>query len=116
MDHWIAAVNLRVLIGESDHSHHHALHEEIVRQARKYGLEGATVYRSILGYGHGRHIRTDKILDLSSDLTVIIEIIDEDAKIKGFLPVLDELMTTAHSGGLVVLQPVEVRRYFHHSS
>ena len=78
------AVLLRVFIGESDKVGHSPLHEVIVKKAREAGLAGATVLKGVLGYGATDHIRTTKILDLSADLSMVVEIVDEEARIDAF--------------------------------
>ena len=105
------AVLLRIFIGESDKVGHHPLHEEIVRQAREAGLAGATVLKGVLGYGATDHIRTTKILDLSADLSMVVEIVDEEARIEAFQPTLSKLMEQANCGGLVTLENVRVIHY-----
>jgi PII-like signaling protein len=102
---------LRIFIGESDKVGHQPLGEVIVREAQAAGLAGATAWRGVLGYGSGSRIRTDKILDLSSDLPVVIEITDDEEKINAFLPALDRLFEASACGGLVTLEKVQVIRY-----
>ena len=98
---------LRVFTGENDRAGHQPLYEVLVTKAREMGLAGATVLRGPLGYGASSHLHTAKILRLSTDLPIVIEIVDRHEKIEAFLPVLDELL----KGGLVTLESVEVRRY-----
>jgi hypothetical protein len=104
---------LRIFLGESDKVYHSALYDVIVREARKFGLAGATVWRGIMGFGPTSHIRSDRILDLSSDLPIIVEIVDGEEKINNFLPVLDDLFESAGCGGLVTVENVKVIRYTH---
>lgn len=104
---------LRIFIGESDKLHHTALYEAIVKEARAIKLAGATVFRGILGFGPSSHVRTSNILDLSSDLPIIIEIVDEASKIEGFLPKLSAMFEEANSGGLVTIEQVDIVRYSH---
>ena len=104
---------LRIFLGESDKAGHTALYDLIVREARRCGLAGATAWRGIMGFGPTSRIRTARILDLSTDLPVIIEIADSEHKIQGFLPVLDTLFDSAGCGGLVTVEKVEVIRYVH---
>ena len=104
---------LRIFIGEADKLHHTPLHEVIVREARAGGLAGATAWRGLMAYGPTSRIRTAKVLDLSTDLPVIIEIVDAEEKIHGFLPRLHELFEQAKSGGLVTMEKVEIIRYLH---
>ena len=105
------AVLLRIFIGESDKVGHLPLHEAIVKKARDSGLAGATVLKGVLGYGATDHIRTTKILDLSADLSMVVEIVDEEAKINAFQPTLSGLIEQANSGGLVTLENVLVIHY-----
>ena len=101
------AVLLRVFIGESDRWHHQPLYEAIVLKARELHLAGATVLRGPMGFGKSSRLHTAKILRLSMDLPLVIEIVDSDEKIQAFLPVLDEMMR----GGLVTLEKVRVIDY-----
>ncbi len=100
------SILLRVLIGESDRWQHHPLYEAIVLKARECGLAGATVLRGPMGFGASSRLHTAKILQLSGDLPVVIEIVDAEEKINGFLPVLDEMM----DGGMVTMEKVRVIR------
>jgi PII-like signaling protein len=102
------AMLLRVFIGENDKHHHKPLYEAIVLAARERGLAGATVIRGPMGYGASSRLHTAKILRLSEDLPLVIEIVDTEERIKAFLPVLDTMMTTS---GLVTLEKVQVIRY-----
>ena len=104
---------LRIFLGESDKVHHSALYDVIVREAHKCGLAGATVLRGVMGFGPTSHIRSDRILDLSSDLPLIVEIADSEDKINSFLPVLDKLFESSGCGGLVTVENVSVIRYVH---
>jgi len=99
------AVLLRVFIGESDKHGHLPLYEAIVKQAREAGLAGATVLKGVLGYGATARIHTHKILDLSSDLSLVIEIVDEEAK------TLSVIFEQAGCGGLVTLENIRVIHY-----
>ncbi|TAH34396.1 MAG: DUF190 domain-containing protein [Planctomycetota bacterium] len=98
---------LRIFIGESDRRGGRPLHELIVEEARRRGLAGATVLRGQLGFGAHSRIHTTKILRLSEDLPVVIEIVDRADRIAAFLPVLDELVEE----GLVTLETVRVISY-----
>jgi PII-like signaling protein len=104
---------LRIFIGESDRSHGRPLYEVIVRKARELGLAGATVWRGIEGFGARSRIHTAKILRLSEDLPVIIEIVDTDEKIRAALPAFDALIEAAGGGGLVTLEQAEIIKYSH---
>jgi PII-like signaling protein len=98
---------LRIFIGESDRHKGKPLCEWIVREARKRGLAGATVLRGLEGFGAHSLVHTAKILRLSSDLPVVIEIVDTEAKIEAFLPHIDG----AISEGLATVEKVEIRFY-----
>jgi uncharacterized protein len=101
------AILLRIFFGEDDKFGGHPLHEAIVLKAREMHLGGATVLRGHMGFGHSSRIHTTKILRLSQDLPVVIEIVDSQTKIDAFLPVLDEMMTS----GLVTIEKVQVLQY-----
>ena len=101
------ATLLRVFIGESDRWEHKPLYEAIVLKARELHLAGATVLRGPMGFGKSSRLHTAKILRLSADLPLVIEIVDSEEKIQAFLPVLDEMMT----GGLVTLEKARVIDY-----
>ena len=105
------AVLLRVFIGESDKIGHLPLYEAIVKQAREAGLAGATVLKGVLGYGATARIRTAKLLDISADLSMVVEIVDEEAKVEAFRPLLSELFEKANCGGLVTLENIRVIHY-----
>ncbi len=107
---------LRIFLSESDKVKHSALHEVIVREARGNGLAGATATRGILSFGATSRIHTARILDLSADLPIVVEIVDEESKIDRFLPVLHELFEAARSGGLVTVENVQVIKYVHGAS
>jgi PII-like signaling protein len=103
------AILLRIFIGESDRYQHRPLYEAIVIKARELHLAGATVLRGPMGFGKSSRLHTAKILRLSMDLPIVIEIVDSEEKVNGFLPVLDEMM----GGGLVTLEKAKVIRYQH---
>ena len=98
---------LRIFIGESDKHGHHTLYEAIVLKAREMGLAGATVTRGVMGFGKHSIIHTAKILRLSQDLPMIVEIADSLENIERFLPTLDEMI----KDGLVTLEKVRVIQY-----
>ncbi len=98
---------LRIFIGESDHWQDGPLYEAIVRRARERGLAGATVLRGIEGFGASSRLHTARILRLSEDLPVVIEIVDSVEKINTFLDDIDEMITE----GLVTSERVDVRMY-----
>lgn len=101
------ALLLRIFIGESDRYHHRPLYEAIVLKAREMHMAGATVLRGPMGFGASSQIHTAKIIQLSMDLPIVIEIVDTEEKLNSFLPVLDEMM----SGGLITLEKARVIRY-----
>jgi uncharacterized protein len=98
---------LRIFIGESDRWHGKPLYEAIVLAAREHGLAGATVLRGPMGYGASSQVHTSKILRLSEDLPMVIEIVDTEEEIHDFLPMLDEMVTE----GMITLEKVQVLRY-----
>ena len=106
----VEATLLRIFIGDADRHGHQPLYEAIVMKAREMHLAGATVLKSPMGYGKNSRIHTAKILQLSTDLPIVIEIVDLEEKIQGFLPLLDEMM----DGGLVTLEKVQVIEYRPH--
>ena len=107
---------LRIFIGESDRHHGRALYEVIVRTARELGLAGATVWRGIEGYGAASRIHTAKILRLSEDLPILIEIVDTEEKIRAALPRFDALLGEAGCGGLITLERADIIKYTHGTS
>jgi uncharacterized protein len=101
------AVLLRIFLGESDRWEHKPLYEAIVLKAREMHLAGATVLRGPMGFGKASRLHTAKILRLSLDLPLVIEIVDSEDKIQSFLPLLDQML----GGGLVTLEKVKVIDY-----
>ena len=98
---------LRIFVGERDHWHGKPLYEAIVLEARQRGLAGATVVKGFMGFGAHSRIHTAKLLELSQDLPIVIEIVDAEDKINAFVPTLEKLM----GSGLVTLERVKVLRY-----
>ena len=98
---------LRIFVGESDKHGHIPLYEAIVLNARKAGLAGATVLRGVMGFGKHSVLHTAKILRLSEDLPMIVEVVDSLEKIEGFLPTLDTMVLE----GLVTVEKVRVIYY-----
>jgi len=98
---------LRIFVGESDRCGHRPLYEEIVLKAREAGLAGATVLRGVMGFGRNSILHTAKILRLSEDLPMVIEIVDAEDKIQAFLDSIEPIM----GAGLVTLERVQVLRY-----
>jgi uncharacterized protein len=98
---------LRIFIGESDTYHHKPLYTAIVERAREMGLAGATVIRGVEGFGAKSHLHTARILRLSEDLPIVIEIVDHEDRIAGFLPVVDEMV----GDGMLTMENVEIVAY-----
>jgi PII-like signaling protein len=98
---------LRIFVGESDRWHGKPLYQAIVERARKEGLAGATAIRGIEGFGADSRLHTARILRLSEDLPVVVEIVDSAEKIEGILPILDEMV----GEGMVTVERVEVIAY-----
>lgn len=98
---------LRIFIGESDRHEGKPLYEWIVLEARRLGLAGATVLRGLEGYGAHSRLHTAKVLRLSSDLPIVVEIVDTREKIESLVPLID----SAIGEGLVTIEPVEIRLY-----
>jgi uncharacterized protein len=112
-------VLLRIFFGEDNKYRNLPLHEAIVLRAREMHMGGATVLRGHIGFGHSSRFHTTKILRLSQDLPIVVEIVDVKEKIDAFLPALDAMM----SGGLVTMEKVEVLQHgqislvqWHHDS
>jgi PII-like signaling protein len=103
------ALLLRIYLGESDRCQHKPLYEAIVLKARELHLAGATVLRGPMGFGATSRLHTAKILRLSMDLPIMIEIVDSEEKVKSFLPFLEEVM----DGGLVTMEKIKVIHYRH---
>lgn len=101
------AVLLRIFIGEGDRHGHVALYEALVLKAREAHLAGATVLRGPMGFGKSSRLHTAKILRLSEDLPIVIEIVDSEEKINAFLPVVESMV----QGGLVTLEKVRAIQY-----
>ena len=101
------ALLLRIFLGESDKAGHRPLYEEIVLKAREAHLAGATVLRGPMGFGHSSMLHTAKILRLSEDLPMVIEIVDAEDRIRAFLDQIEPIM----GAGLITLERVQVLRY-----
>ena len=101
------AMLLRIFIGEDDKADHKPLYEAIVLKAREMHLAGATVLRGPLGFGHSSVLHTTKIVRLSQDLPIVIEIVDFEEKINGFVDAIEGIM----GSGLMTLEPVKVVQY-----
>ncbi|MGH7819482.1 MAG: DUF190 domain-containing protein [Candidatus Binatia bacterium] len=102
---------LRIFVGESDRHAGMPLYEAIVRKARELGLAGATAWRGIEGYGAASRIHTARILRLSEDLPIVIEIVDTEERIRAALSELEALIESSGGGGLITLEKAEIIRY-----
>ncbi len=102
---------LKIYVGESDKVNGRALFEEIIFEARKAGLAGATAYKGIMSFGASHSVHTMKIFALSNDLPVSIEIIDNKEKLNDFLKTVDKLMDKSQKGGLITFHEINVLRY-----
>ena len=111
MDNDPNAKLLRIFIGENDKYGQEPLYETIVFEAKKQGLSGATVIRGIMGFGANSRIHTAKLFEISSDLPLVIEIVDTEEKIKTFTKWVEEAFEKTKSGGLITLEKAEVIRY-----
>ncbi|OGU33482.1 MAG: hypothetical protein A2057_05955 [Ignavibacteria bacterium GWA2_35_9] len=102
---------LRIFVGENDKSGHIPVYEKIVLAARENNLAGATVFKGIMGYGGKSRIHTAKILRLSEDLPLTIEIVDSAEKIEEFVPIVNEIFESSKSGGLITIEKAEIIKY-----
>ena len=102
---------VRIFVGESDICDHIPVYEKIVIEARKLHLAGATVFKGFMGFGRNSIIHTAKILRLSEDMPMVIEIVDEIEKVENFLPVLNKIFDEANSGGLITIEKAEIIKY-----
>ena len=103
---------LRIFIGENDKIGPINVYEKIVLLAREEKLAGATVYRGIMGFGSTSVIHTSKVLRLSEDLPLVIEIVDTEEKIQSFLPHLDEILEKSNCGGLLTVEQANIIKHF----
>jgi len=99
---------VRIYLGESDKWHHQPLHRALLERLRKEGFAGATVLHGVAGFGAASVIHTASIVELSGDLPVLIEVVDDQAHVDQLLPILDEMLT---QGALVTIEKVHVHRY-----
>lgn len=100
-------LRLRIYIGETDHWHGRTLYEALVLRAREMGLAGATVLRGIEGFGAHSRLHTTKVLRLSENLPIVIEVVDREDRVRAFLEVCDEMI----GEGLVTVDPIEIVKY-----
>jgi PII-like signaling protein len=104
---------LRIFIGELDKIGHQPLYEAILFEAKKQGLAGCTVLRGIMSFGASSRVHTAKLIDISEDLPIVIEIVDHEDKLNAFMPAVDALMEKCGQGGLVTIEKAEVLYYKH---
>jgi uncharacterized protein len=102
---------LRIFIGENDKHGQQPLYEVIVFEAKKQGLSGATVTRGIMGFGANSRIRSAKLFEISSDLPLVVEIVDTEEKIRKFTETVERFFEETKSGGLITIEKAEVIRY-----
>lgn len=102
---------LRIFLGESDKIHSTTVYEKIVMEARKAELAGATVFKGIMGFGGRSRIHTSKILRLSEDMPLTIEIVDEERKIDLFIPIIEKIFEEANCGGLITIEKANIIKY-----
>ncbi len=102
---------LRIFIGESDKVGNETLYATIVFEAKKQGLSGATVTRGIMGFGPNSKVHSAKFFEISSDLPLVVEIVDTEEKIRGFTKTVEHLFEESKSGGLITIEKAEVIRY-----
>ncbi len=99
---------LRIFLGESDKIGHTPAYEKIVLEAKENNIAGATVLKGIMGFGKNSFIHTSKLLRLSEDLPIVIEIIDDENKIRGFIERLNEILKDQKFGGIITLENIEI--------
>lgn len=104
---------LRIFIGESDKTGHQPLYEAILFNARSHGLAGCTVIRGIMSYGASTLVHTAKFIEISTDLPIIVEIVDLEEKISAFVPLVNDMMEKAGCGGLITIEKAGVLYYRH---
>lgn len=105
------SVLLRIFTGEADHIGHAPVYECIVKAARKNNISGATVLRGIMGFGASSVIHEAKLIEISADLPIIVEIVDTENKIQNFIPIIQQLFEQSKKGGLITMEKVNVLFY-----
>lgn len=103
---------LRIFIGENDKVGSVNVYEKIVRKARENNLAGATVYKGVMGFGQNSIIHTSKLLRLSEDLPLVIEIVDSEEKITDFLPLIDDIFEKSNCGGLITIEQAIIIKHY----
>lgn len=102
---------LRIFIGESDRIGHQLLYEAILLAAREKGLAGGTVLKGIMSFGASSRMHVARLIDLSEDMPIVLEMVDRSEKIDAFLPVVNDLFEKCGKGGLITLEKVDVLYY-----
>src|SRR5215831_7640368 len=102
---------LRIFVGEIDKIGHQLLYEAILLAAKEQGLAGGTVLKGIMSYGASSRVHVARLIELSEDLPIVIEIVDREARIDSFLPTVNELMEKCGRGGLITIEKVDVLYY-----
>jgi len=102
---------LRIFVGEVDKIGHQLLYEAILLAAREKGLAGGTVLKGIMSYGASSRIHVARLIELSEDLPIVVEIVDQEEKIDSFIPVVNDLFEKCGRGGLITVEKVDVLYY-----
>lgn len=102
---------LRIFLGESDKINNQLLYEKIIFMAREQGLAGGTVIKGVMSFGASTHVHRSRLIELSEDLPIVVEIVDSEEKIDAFLPMLNQLFEECGKGGLITIEKVEVIYY-----
>lgn len=99
---------VRIFIGDSDQWHHQPLHRALLERLRREGFAGASVFHGVAGFGADSVIHTSSLVDLSADLPVLVEVVDDEEHVNRLLPILDEMLT---KGALVTMEKIRVLKY-----
>ena len=102
---------LRLFLGESDKINNQLLYEKIIFMAREQGLAGGTVIKGVMSFGASTHVHRSRLIELSEDLPIVVEIVDSEEKIDAFLPTVNQLFEECGKGGLITIEKVEVIYY-----
>ena len=105
------AILLRVFTGEADHINHRPVYECIVQAARERKIAGATVLRGIMGFGASSVIHAARLIEISGDLPIVVEIVDTEINIQNFIPVIQHIFEQSKKGGLITMEKVNVLFY-----
>ena len=102
---------LRIFLGESDKINNQLLYEKIIFMAREQGLAGGTVIKGVMSFGASTNVHRSRLIELSEDLPIVVEIVDSEEKIDAFLPTVNQLFEECGKGGLITIEKVEVIYY-----